>query len=200
MNLKLGILSKVRGKQIDGAEGLFLISTFRMRTSVVAGHTFNRWNHLTLIVFIEAEIFLVDFCGHPHHAACDIFFGFFVAGKIQVMTCTVFRRGMAEITFYTQCHFEIIHDLIQVFHTDVLRQDFQVLELVLFRRFGRCDSDRKEKTDHDDNEGLFSEDHKPEFVTKLIKFREIASCFSLFCTPRYEKRGGHRVHFYHPAD
>ena len=99
-----------------------ILFLFRMSAAAVAGDTGNGRDDLTLFVLIKAKILFIDLRRHLKHMAGDVFFRFGVAGEIEVMGGGV--GCVAEITFYAQGGLPVIHDLIQVLMTDVLREDF----------------------------------------------------------------------------
>ena len=124
-----------------------------MRIAPMTGHTGNGRNNYTFVVFVEAKIFFVDLTGHLVHMTGNILFRFGIAGKIEMMIRAVRRRRMTKITLYSQCSFPTIHDLIQIFVTDILRQDLQILWPFL-RRTG-CSHPGKSQSKDANNHGEF---------------------------------------------
>ena len=61
----------------------------RVRIPPVAGDTGDRRNGFTLVVFVEAKIFLVDLTGHPEHMTGDLFLGFCIACKVEPVRSAV---------------------------------------------------------------------------------------------------------------
>lgn len=100
--------------------------TARMFFPMMACHTFHCRHRLALFIFIVAKKFLIDFGRHLHHFPGNIFLRFCIAGKIQVMTCAVSRRCMAETAFDTQRIFEVSHYFTQLIITNIFRQDLQI--------------------------------------------------------------------------
>lgn len=98
----------------------------------MAGDAGNCGNAIPLIVFIEAEIFLIDLSGHLVHMAGDILFRFRIAGEIQVVRSAVGGGGMTEIAFYAEGGLPGIHRLLQVVMADIFWQYFEIV----FGRFG----------------------------------------------------------------
>ena len=99
----------------------------------MAGHTGDRGDHLSLLILVHAEIFFIDLGRHFEHVAGDIFFGFVIAGKIQVGG-VVLGWSMTEITFYIEGCRPIMHDLVQFLVADVLREDLEVTLMFFGRR------------------------------------------------------------------
>ena len=99
----------------------------------MTGHATDDGYRCPFIVFGEAEIFLVDLPCHFVHMTGDVLFRFGVTGKIKMVRGAVRGWGMAEITMYTQRILPAVHDLIQVFMADILREDLEVLWAVIRR-------------------------------------------------------------------
>ena len=106
---------------VRGVRYAELFYFIRMWTSPVTGHTADRGDSCTFIIFIKAKIFFVDLTRHPEHMAGDVLFRFGIAGKIQAMGIAVGRRRVAETTLDTQCSLPTIHHFFQIVMADILR-------------------------------------------------------------------------------
>jgi hypothetical protein len=98
-----------------------------MRIAPVTGNTGDGRDDITLVVFIETKVFLVDSTGHLVHMTGDVFLRLGIAGEIEMMRRAIGRRRMTKITLHTQGRLPAVHDLIQLFVTDIFGQDFQIL-------------------------------------------------------------------------
>lgn len=98
-----------------------------MRTSAMTGHTGDRWNCISFVVFVEGKVFLVDPTGHLVHVTGDVFLRLGVTGKIELVDRAVRKRSMTEITFYAECGFPTVHYLFQLVVCNVPGQHFEVV-------------------------------------------------------------------------
>ena len=111
----------------------------------MTGHTRDDGNGCAFVVLGKTEIFFVDLPCHFVHMTGDVLLRFGVAGKIQMVRAAVRRRGVTEITVYTQRRLPAVHDLVQVFMTDILRKDLEVLRSVIRRGGGGHSDDHQSK-------------------------------------------------------
>ena len=119
----------------------------RMLIAPVAGDAGYCGDRFPLFIFVKAEIFLVDLRGHLHHVPGNIFFGFRIAGKIQVVRSRVGRWRMAEIALHPQGFLEPIHHFVKVLMADVFWKDLQVLVRVLVWWRGGGDPDNNKSNE-----------------------------------------------------
>ena len=97
----------------------------------MTGHAGDHGNGCAFVVLGKTEIFLVDLPCHFVHMTGDVLFRFGVTGKIQMVGGAVRGWGMTEITVHTQRRLPAVHDLVQVFMTDILGEDLEILESVI---------------------------------------------------------------------
>jgi len=97
-----------------------------MRAAPVTGLAANSRYHFTLVVFVEAKVFFIDFSRHGIHMAGHVFFRFGVAGKVQVVVRAVGIWGMTKITFNAQGGLPAIHRAVQLVMADILWQNLQI--------------------------------------------------------------------------
>ena len=104
---------------VRGVHHAELFYFIRMRASPVTGHTADRGDSCTFIIFIKAKIFFIDLTRHSKHMAGDILFRFGIAGKIQAMGIAIGRRCMTKTTFDTQGSFPTVHYFLQIVMADI---------------------------------------------------------------------------------
>ena len=105
---------------------------YRLMLAVVAGIAGNGHDLVTICILARFEIFFVDLACHFEHVTGDVFFRLGIAGEVQAMGSAIGGGCVAEVTFYAQRGFPVVHDLIQVFVADVFGQDLQVFVMGLF--------------------------------------------------------------------
>ena len=131
-----------------------------MRTAMVTSHTGHRRDGIAFVVLVEAKILFIDLRRHLEHMAGDVFFRFGIAAKIQVVRAAVRGRSMTKITFHAQRGFPTVHDLVQVFMTDVFGKDLEISFWLIVRGTGGCHTDGHQDSQRQCDPKFFTVKHK----------------------------------------